>query len=197
MTISERLAKLERDNRRCRRLLVGLVLLFGVTLYWTMGHQSQTADAAVQAVKRLSCDELTVRNIKLVNGNGDDVGQLGMSVSGGWPSLFLDDRKGKTILVGPAEAWPSIFLMDRVQDTASRITSIGISTGIVNVRAGSPVTNYQPRAILATTVPPSRGGAIALLNPFNKEVVRLQSGKNNGGSIVTYDSSDKPTGALP
>ena len=84
MSLEQRMTRLERENKWLRRVVVFAVALFGVAAFMAAGRPQD---------KNLEVNVLRAQRIQLVDGNGNDIGLLGMSKDGK-PTLHIGSAKG-------------------------------------------------------------------------------------------------------
>jgi hypothetical protein len=217
MTIEERIERLERENRRWRRVAMYLMALLAASFVCTRLPSGLLAGAAEG---NDSPGKVKATAFELVTQKGDLIAFLG------------GDEKGATLYLGGADAFaPKAYLSSRDNASALRLEgpdgfTVINQTSLSNfsedpvkkrrreewikarIARGEDIqhksredeefekANSETHGIAHIGMTDQRGGEIDVCNTFGKVVVSAESSKTNQGLVIVNDVNGMISNAL-
>ena len=216
MTIDERIAKLEHQNRTWRRVALGSALTIGALLVWSnglIGPAVHSLSTVAQAAEEDAAEEgrvyekVRLRSLEIVNEQGETVVDISGGFGGGALTIWSDDRNGSLSLYALSADEPVLWvkseegtveLTDRVINVipADHRKRARKSELIEKLGNGQNLTEDERRWFQNESVEDPAvtigfgkqgGGVIDVCNPLDEKVVSIQSNKNNDGAVYVND----------
>lgn len=185
MTLEERVEKLERANRRMKRILIGLA---GVAVTVLIMGQSRPGESAKPAKVQ---DVIRARSIEVVGAGGKTIIRLKADGQGNG-TLTVGDKQGRDLVVlhrGEQEGWGTLTLYyDKPRQPGAVLSAHDIQ--LFNEEGN--------RLLIATRTGEDKAGCIELSSRRGTKLIALTTARNTGNGVVTtYDTSGRETASLP
>jgi hypothetical protein len=211
MNIEDRLAKLERENRRWRLAAISLAGILGLSIACSRQWDEPAAGLGNQAPARPSDeppihDRLRVRTLEVVDDNGRTVGRwqcvgglagLDMWAGDNLVSLQASKKGASALFRGRDEETivitGGVGVSRRGQKDETPLVLLGVSddsvSGLINVydSTGTPRVSMQGG---------EKGTGVFVYNTFGRQVGTLQSDKSDEGLLLIRDLRGNPVHAL-